>query len=69
VSSTKINNADFEARQVCPRIRLTSCVPLATASDTQTANRKSTLPTRAQYKIHGRKPGTKPIAYLSLLTV
>ena len=33
--------------------------------DTKPPNRKSTLPAKIQYKIQGRTPRRKPIAYLS----
>jgi hypothetical protein len=39
-----------------------TCAATATAKAMQIANRKSMFPTRIQYRIHGRKPSTKPIA-------
>jgi hypothetical protein len=58
-SSTKINRLVASRLGQDSPMRLISCVPMTAASATQTANRKSTLPTRTQYRIQGRKPRRK----------
>jgi hypothetical protein len=50
-SSTKINRLLASRLGQDSPMRLISCVPMTTASAIQNANRKSTLPTRTQYRI------------------